>query len=257
MADQGRNRVALITGGNRGIGRSGCLKLAEGGVDVVLTYRSHADEAAAVVEQIQSLGRRAAALQLDVGDVDALPAFGKAFDHTLQTEFGRGTFDYLVNNGAYGGFTVFGETTEDQFDSLVNVHFKGVFFLTQTLVPRMTTDGRIVNVSSGLTRFTGPGMAIYAAAKAATEMLTKYLAKDLGSRGISVNTLAPGPTATEYGGGGGGMVDPVLQQTFIQQSALKRMGQPDDVGNVLAALLDEGTGWITGERIEASGGQLL
>ena len=248
--------IALITGGSRGLGKSMALKLAERGTDVVLTYRSNQAEAEAVVAAIQKLGRRAAALPLDVGKAASFKAFAEQLRATLQQYWQRGQFDYLVNNAGIGIHASFAETTEAQFDELVNIHLKGAFFLTQTLLPLIADGGRIVNVSSGLARFALPGYAAYASMKGAIEVLTRYLAKELGSRGIAVNTLAPGAIETDFGGGV--VRDNADVNAYIaSQTALGRVGKPDDIGSVVASLLSKDSGWINGQRIEASGGMFI
>lgn len=246
-------KLALITGGSRGLGRNAALTLASRGVDVVFTYRSAEAEAASVVAEITALGRRAFALPLDVGDVASFDRFVDRLDELLRREFDRTSVDYLLNNAGSGVHASIVETTEAQFDALVNVHFKGVFFLTQKLLPRITDGGRIVNVSSGLARFSMPGYAAYASMKGAIEVLTRYLATELGPRGISVNTLAPGAIATDFGGG---VVrdNPQVNAMIAGQTALGRVGVAEDIGLAVAALFSDDTRWINGQRIEASGG---
>ncbi len=249
-------KIALVTGGSRGLGRSSAVQLAAAGVDVVLTYRSRADEAAAAVAEIQALGGRAVALPLDVGDSRSFAAFAAALAAQLREVWQRDRFDFLVNNAGVGVHAAFADTDEAQFDALVNVHFKGVFFLTQALLPLLADGGRIVNVSSGLTRFALPGFAAYAAMKGAVEVLTRYLAKELGGRGIAVNTIAPGAIETDFGGGS--VRDDAQLNGFIAaQTALGRVGRAEDIGGVVAALLAPGSGWINAQRIEVSGGMFL
>ena len=245
--------IALITGGSRGLGKSMALKLAEHGNDVVLTYRSNKAEAEAVVASIQKLGRRAVALPLDVGKSSTFKAFADQLRAALKEHWQRDRFDYLVNNAGIGIHASFAETTEAQFDELVNIHFKGAFFLTQTLLPLINDGGRILNISSGLARFALPGYAAYASMKGAIEVLTRYLAKELGPRRIAVNTLAPGAIETDFGGGV--VRDNADVNAFIaSQTALGRVGLPDDIGGVVALLLSKDSGWINSQRIEASGG---
>lgn len=248
--------IALITGGSRGLGRSMALKLAAQGTDVILTYRSAREEADAAVEQIRNLGRRAAALPLDVGDVRGFKAFIAQLRGVLADQWQRDRFDYLVNNAGVGVHASIAETTEADFDLLMNVHFKGVFFLTQQLLPLIADGGRIVNVSSGLTRFSLPGYAAYAAMKGAIEVLTRYLARELGERGIAVNTLAPGAIATDFGGGAV-RDNPELNRLIASQTALGRVGEADDIGGALASLLSPGGGWINAQRVEVSGGMFV
>jgi NAD(P)-dependent dehydrogenase (short-subunit alcohol dehydrogenase family) len=247
--------IALITGGSRGLGKSMALKLAEHGTDVVLTYRSNQAEAQAVVAAIEKLGRHAVALPLDVGKAASFPAFAEQLRQVLQ-QWQRERFDYLVNNAGIGVHAGFAETTEAQFDELVDVHFKGTFFLTQTLLPLIADGGRIVNVSSGLARFALPGYSAYAAMKGAIEVLTRYLAKELGARGIAVNTLAPGAIETDFGGGT--VRDNAQVNAFVaSQTALGRVGLPDDIGGAVASLLSRDSRWINGQRIEVSGGMFI
>jgi NAD(P)-dependent dehydrogenase (short-subunit alcohol dehydrogenase family) len=249
-------KLALITGGSRGLGRDGALHLADRNTDVIVTYRSGREQAEAVVHAIEAKGRRAAALQLDVGKVAAFDGFAAELRGVLERHFGRSNFDFLLNNAGHGTHASFAETTEAQFDELVNVHFKGVFFLTQKLLPLIADGGRILNVSSGLARFSLPGYAAYASMKGAIEVLTRYLAKELGPRGIAVNTLAPGAIATDFGGG---LVrDNAQVSGFIaSQTALGRVGQPDDIGAAIAALFSDDMRWVNAQRIEASGGMLV
>ncbi|GLR13716.1 short-chain dehydrogenase [Chitinimonas prasina] len=249
-------KIAVVTGGSRGLGRNAALKLAAKGVGVILTYRSQADEAQAVVAEIDSLGGQAVALPLDVADSGSFAGFAQRLAAALGEHWGRADFDYLLNNAGIGIHVGFAETTEAQFDQLMNIQLKGVFFLTQALLPLMADGGRILNVSTGLTRFALPGYAAYAAMKGAVEVLTRYLAKELGARRISVNVVAPGAIETDFGGG---LVrDNREVNGFIAgQTALGRVGMPDDIGHVMAALLSDDCGWINGQRIEASGGMFL
>jgi NAD(P)-dependent dehydrogenase (short-subunit alcohol dehydrogenase family) len=248
--------IALVTGGSRGLGRSSALALAEAGVDVVITYLSNRAEAESVVEQIGRKGRKAAALALDVGDASTFAAFVTQLGDTLRRDFGRDRFDYLLNNAGVGAHVAFADTTEAQFDQLMNVHLKGVFFLTQKLLPRIADGGRILNVSTGLARFALPGYAAYASMKGAIEVLTRYLAKELGPRGIAVNVIAPGAIETDFGGGAV-RDNPQLNAMIASQTALGRVGKPEDIAGVVAALLSPATGWINAQRIEASGGMFL
>jgi len=249
-------RIALVTGASRGLGRSIALKLAEQGTDVVVTYRSNEQEAHDVVRRMQALGRKAVALQLDVADSAGFAAFVERLREVLAATWQRERFDQLVNNAGTGAHALFAETTEAQFDQLVAVHLKATFFLTQRLLPLIADGGRIVNTSSGLARFTFPGYAAYAAMKGGIEVLTRYMAKELAPRGIAVNTIAPGAIETDFGGGAV-RDNRELNAQVAGLTALGRVGLPDDVGGAVAALLSEGTGWITGQRIEVSGGMLL
>ena len=251
------SRIALVTGGSRGLGRSAALKLAEHGVDAIVTYKSNEAEAHAVVQQVQALGRRAVALQLDAGDSKSFAAFAERVKATLASTWQRVDFDYLVNNAGMGvDHATVAETTEEAFDLLFNVHLKGTFFLTQKLLPLIKDGGRILNTSSGLARFALPGYAAYAAMKGGVEVLTRYLAKELGARGISVNTIAPGAIATDFGGGR--VRDNAQLNAFVaSQTALGRAGLPDDIGSAVASLLTEPNGWINAQRIEVSGGMFI
>ncbi|MCV2348219.1 SDR family NAD(P)-dependent oxidoreductase [Paucibacter sp. Y2R2-4] len=248
--------IALITGGSRGLGKSTALRLAAQGSDIILSYRSQRAAAEATVAEIQALGRRAVALPLDVGRSADFEAFAASVRQTLADTWQRERFDHLVNNAGEGVHQSLMETSEAQFDALFQVHLKGVFFLTQKLLPLMNDGGRIVNISSGLTRFALPGYAAYAAMKGAVEVLSRYMAKELGPRGIAVNTLAPGAIATDFGGGT--VRDNAQVNGFIAaQTALGRVGQPEDIGGAIAALLGPGSGWINAQRIEASGGMFV
>lgn len=248
--------IALITGGSRGLGRNAALHVARAGTDVILTYRSQAAEAQAVVAEIEALGRRALALPLDVADSRSFASFAQQVQAALAQHWQRERFDFLVNNAGIGIHASFMETTEAQFDELVNIHLKGTFFLSQQLLPLMNDGGRILNVSTGLARFALPGYAAYAAMKGGIEVLSRYMAKELGARGIAVNVVAPGAIETDFGGGAV-RDNAQLNAMVASQTALGRVGQPDDIGGVIAALLQPGTGWINAQRIEASGGMFL
>lgn len=248
--------IALVTGGSRGLGKSSALHLADAGVDVIITYRSGAKEAADVVAQIEAKGRKAVALQLDVADAKSFGAFAERVNIELGRVWKRDRFDYLVNNAGVGVHAAFAETTEAQFDELMNTHLKGPFFLTQKLLGLIADGGRILNVSTGLARFSMPGYSAYAAMKGGIEVLTRYQAKELGARKISVNVIAPGAIETDFGGGAV-RDNAQLNQMVAGMTALGRVGLPDDIGAAVAALLSPGTHWFTGQRIEASGGMLL
>lgn len=250
------SKIALITGGSRGLGKNAALALARDGVDIVITYLSQAAEAEAVVTEIQALGRKALALPLDVGNSQTFAQFADRLASALEQLWQRRDFDFLVNNAGIGIHAPFAEFSEAQFDQLVNIHLKGSFFLTQKLLLLIKNGGRIVNVSTGLTRFTYPGYSAYAAVKGGVEVLTRYMAKELGARGIRVNVIAPGAIATDFGGGRV-RDNAELNQMLAAQTALGRVGLPDDIGGALVALLSDGAGWINAQRIEASGGQML
>ena len=249
-------KIALVTGGSRGLGRSSALHLAEEGVDVVLTYRSNEKAAQEVVRAIEERGGRAVALRLDTAETAQFPTFATTLREALRDTWNRTKFDFLVNNAGTGVHKVFEETTEDDFDHLMAVHFKGVFFLTQALLPMIEDGGKILNVSSGLARFAIPGYAAYGSMKGAVEVLTRYLAKELGPRGISVNTLAPGAVETDFGGGAV-RDNAELNQMLAEHTAMGRVGLPDDIGKAVAALLAHMSPWTTAQRIEVSGGQSI
>lgn len=248
--------ITLVTGGSRGLGRNTALSIARHGGDVILTYQSRAEDARAVVAEIEALGRKAIAFQLDTGNVAAFAPFARKLKTALRETWQRDTFDHLVNNAGHGDYAAISETTEAQFDRLVNVHFKGVFFLTQTLLPLIKDGGRIVNTSTGLTRFAYPGYAAYAAVKGAVEVLTVYLAKELGRRGITVNTVAPGAIETDFGGGAV-RDNPEINRQLAGITALGRVGVPDDIGPMIASLLSPDNRWVNAQRIEVSGGQAI
>lgn len=254
-AVQTPRRIALVTGGSRGLGRSTVLALAERGVDSVFTYQTRRADAEAVVAAVKQRGRQAVALPLDVGDATSFAGFTQAVTDAL-AEQGAERFDYLVNNAGGSLHKSFEQTTEAELDAVFNVHFKGVFLLTQALLPRINDGGAIVNISSGLTRFVGAPTSAYAAMKGAIEVLTRYLAKELGPRGIKVNTVAPGAIATDFSGG---VVrdNPELQKRVVDMTALGRVGKPDDIGEMIAALLSDANRWVTAQRIEVSGGMAL
>ena len=248
--------IALVTGGSRGLGRNTAIKLAESGTDVILTYNSNRAEADSAVAEIVKLGRRAVALQLNVGNSASFNAFAEQVRSALKQHWQRDRFNYLVNNAGVGVHASIAETTEAQFDELVNIHFKGTFFLTQKLLPLLADGGRIVNLSTGLARFALPGYSAYASMKGAIEVLTKYMAKELGPRGIAVNVVAPGAIETDFSGGAV-RDNPQLNAFIASQTALGRVGLPDDIGGVIASLLQPENGWINAQRIEASGGMFL
>lgn len=249
-------RIALITGSSRGLGRSMALHLAERGTDVIVTYQSSAKEAEEVVAKVRQKGQRATALALDVRDTQSFGAFAEVVQARLRDTFGRERLNALVNNAGTGAYASFAETTEAQFDELVNVHLKATFFLTQRLLPLIEDGGRILNVSSGLARFTLPGYAAYASMKGGVEVLTRYMARELGARNISVNVIAPGAVESDFGGG---LVrdNRQINQAIAAQTALGRVGLPDDIGAAVAVLLAPESAWMTGQRIEVSGGQSL
>lgn len=251
-----QQKIALITGGSRGLGRSGALALAARNVGVIITYRSQKSEADRTVADIEGLSGKAVALQLDVGNSSQFGHFAEQVKATLQATWGRENFDYLVNNAGVAGHAPITETSEALFDELMNVHLKGPFFLTKALLPLIAQGGKILNVSTGLTRFAFPGYGAYATMKGGIEVLTRYLAKELGSRGISANVLAPGAIETDFGGGAV-RDNPQLNAFIASQTALGRVGKPDDIGSVISSLLSEDATWINAQRIEASGGMMV
>lgn len=249
-------KISLVTGASRGLGRNAALHIARRGGDVIVTYQSRREDAETLVAEIQAMGRKAVAFQLDSGNVAAFPDFVARLQAELRRTWQRETFDHLINNAGHGDYALIGETTEAQFDRLVDVHFKGVYFLTQQLLPLLAQGGRIVNVSSGLTRVSYPGYAAYAAVKGAVEVLTVYLAKELGARGITVNTVAPGAIETDFGGGAV-RDNPEINKIFAGMTALGRAGVPDDIGPMIASLLSDDNRWVNAQRIEVSGGQAI
>ncbi|MDK4705591.1 SDR family oxidoreductase [Rhizobium sp. CNPSo 4062] len=254
--DKSKTKIAIITGGSRGLGRNTAIHLAERGVDAILTYNANKAEADSAVVEIETLGQKAVALRLDAGDIASFDAFVAEVGRVLQQRWGRDRFDFLVNNAGTSYHASIAETTEAEFDKLYNVHLKGVFFLTQKLLPHINDGGRIVNISSGLARFSNPGSSAYAAMKGAVEVLTRYLAKELGSRGITANTVAPGAIQTDFSGG---IVrdNPEVNRMVASMTALGRPGLPDDIGPMIASLLSDDNRWVNGQRIEVSGGMIL
>lgn len=250
------NKIALVTGGSRGLGKDMALKLAEKGIDVILTYHSKSEDARNVVTQIEQKGQKAAALQLNTGDISSFALFIVQLKEILETRFNAGHVDFLINNAGIGGYSPITEVTEDFFDELMNVHYKGVYFLTQKMLPLMNDGGGIVNVSSGLTRISVPGSSAYASMKSAVETFTRYLAKELGPRGIRANSIAPGAILTDFGGGH--LRESAELQNFISSvTALGRPGEAEDIGGVVAFLCTPDARWVNGQRIEISGGMQL
>lgn len=249
-------KIALITGASRGLGRNTAISLARKGVDLIITYHSNRTEAASCVSEIQGLGRKAVALRADTSDVASFDGLLKEIGAALRAHWGRDKLDFLVNNAGTAVYAPFADTQEADFDQMLNVHLKGVFFLTQKLLPLIADGGRIVNLSSGLARFSTPGYSAYGTMKGAIEVLTRYLAKELGPRGITVNVVAPGAIETDFGGGAV-RDNEALNKHIASVTALGRVGLPDDIGPMIAALLSEENRWITAQRIEVSGGQNL
>lgn len=243
-------KVIIITGGSRGLGRSAALECAARSMGVILTYNSHPEGADAVVAEIEARGGKAAALKLNVGQVATFPMFRDAVVETLRTVWGRSDFDGLVNNAGYGLFEPIATVTEEQFDGLFNVHLKGPFFLTQILLPLMAQGADIVNLTSATTRVATAGVAPYASFKGGLEVLTRYMAKEFGERGIRANSVSPGAIRTELGGG----LNDEFEAMLAGQIALGRVGEPEDVGRVVAALLSQDLGWVNAQSIEVGGG---
>jgi NAD(P)-dependent dehydrogenase (short-subunit alcohol dehydrogenase family) len=249
-------KIALVTGGSRGLGRDMAISLAKKNLDVIITYNSNSQEADYTVQKVQEIGVKAYAIKLNVADVSSLNAFIGNLKLVLKQNFDADNLDFIVNNAGYGMNNSVEQATEAEFDSLLNVHFKGVFFLTQKVLPILNNGGGIVNISSGLTRFSFAGYSVYAAMKGAIETMTKYQAKELGSRQIRANVVAPGAIETDFGGG---VVrdNPDLNNHIASITALGRVGLSDDVGSVVAFLCSDDAKWVTGQRIEVSGGTLL
>ncbi|MEZ5648663.1 MAG: SDR family oxidoreductase [Alphaproteobacteria bacterium] len=247
-------KVALITGGSRGLGKSMAQHLASHGTDVIITYQSQKAAADTLVQEIQATGRKAVALSLDITKRETFADFASQIQAALKTVWKRSDFDYLVNNAGMGmPPLMIAETTPEIFDRMVDAHLKAPFFLTQKLLPLMKDGGRILNISSGLARFSYPGFGAYAMMKGGIEVFTRYLAKELGGRKIAVNTIAPGAIATDFGGGRV-RDDAELNKMIASQTALGRVGVPDDIGGAVAAILADESGWINGQCIEVSGG---
>ncbi|MEL6635376.1 MAG: SDR family oxidoreductase [Bacteroidota bacterium] len=250
------SKIAIITGGSRGLGRDTALQLATAGHDILFTYRHNREAAEASLQQITALGRQAHFLQLDVGQIASFDTFAQQIKQLLQTHWQRDHFDFLINNAGVGAHAMIGQTSEETFDTLLNVQFKGVYFLTQTLLPLLADGGRIVNVSTGLTRFALPGYAAYASMKGAIETFTKYLAKELGPRGITANVIAPGAIDNDFNRAAFDH-QPQIVEYIASQTALGRVGQSSDIGKVVSFLCSEAASWVNAQRLEASGGMFL
>jgi NAD(P)-dependent dehydrogenase (short-subunit alcohol dehydrogenase family) len=249
-------KIALITGGSRGLGRDMALRLAQTSSNIIITYRSKLEEANDVVSQIQQMGQQAAALKLDVGEIESFDDFVSKLQTVLLQEFETDKLDFLINNAGVGATIPIAQVTEQDFDRLVNIHFKGVFFLTQKLLPHLNDGGRIINISSGTTRFANPGYSVYASAKSAIETFTRYLAKEVGIRGITANVLAPGAIETDFNNATV-RSNPQIKNLIASNTALGRVGQAEDIGGIVAFLCSPDAKWINGQRIEASGGVFL
>jgi NAD(P)-dependent dehydrogenase (short-subunit alcohol dehydrogenase family) len=249
-------KIALVTGGSRGLGKNAALRLAEKGLDVILTYNTQVEEANEVVAEIEGLGRKAAALQLDVSYTKGLEVFTREVSEVLSKKWNTGKFDFLINNAGVGATVPIAQATEEDFDRLMNIHFKTVYFLTQKALPMMNDGGGIINISTGTTRFCVPGYSMYASMKGAIEIFTKYLAKELGSRGITANIVAPGAIETDFNNAAI-RNNPQVKTFLASQTALGRVGEANDIGGVIAFLCSEDARWINAQRIEASGGMFL
>lgn len=251
-----QHKIAIVTGGSRGLGRNMVLSLAKKGINIILTYNSKLDEAQTVVAAAEALGVKAVALQLNAGNAKSFDGFYDQVKQTLKEKFNTDRFDFLINNAGIGLYQSFEATSEEVFDELMNIHFKGVYFLSQKALPLINDGGRIINISTGLARFSFPGYAAYASMKGAIETLTKYMAKELGGRGIAVNVVAPGAIETDFGGGT--VRDNAdMNKTIAGATALGRVGLPDDIGGVVAFLCTDEARWINAQRIEVSGGMML
>ncbi len=250
------NKIALVTGGSRGLGKNMAIKIAQKGLDVIITYNSQKEEAAAVVKEIEAMGQKAVALQLNVIEVKNFAPFLVEVAALLKGTFKAEKIDFLVNNAGTALYAPFAETTEEQLDAMVDIHFKAPFFLTQQALPFIADGGGIVNISSGLTRLSYPGSSTYAAMKTAIETLSRYQAKELGERRIRVNVVAPGAIETDFGGGRV-RDNKDINNHIASLTALGRVGLPDDIGGVVAFLCTEDARWINAQRIEVSGGQML
>lgn len=247
------SKIALVTGGSRGLGKDMAINLAKKGIDVILTWHNKEDEAMGTVKDIEGKGRQAASLQLDMADFKSLDHFVQQVLKTLQSKWNTSTLDFLINNAGMGATVPFEQVTEELFNDFLNVHFKGVYFLTQKLVPHINPGGRIINISTGTTRFSNPGYSVYASMKGAVEVFTKYLAKELGAKGISANVVAPGPVETDFNNAGI-RNNPQMKTALSSLSPLGRVGNANDIGPVVAFLCTEEATWINGQRLEVSGG---
>ena len=247
------NKIALVTGGSRGLGKDMALNIAKKGIDVIITYRSKEAEAQQVVSEIENMGQKAIALHLDMSLFASLNDFVNTVKTTLQVKWNVAAFDFLINNAGMGATVPFMDVTEELFTDFLNVHFKGIYFLTQKCVPILNPGGRIINISTGTTRFSNPGYSVYASMKGAIEVFTKYLAKELGAKGLGANVVAPGPVETDFNNA---FIrsNPQVKSVMSTLSPLGRVGAADDIGSVVAFLCTDDAKWINGQRIEVSGG---
>jgi NAD(P)-dependent dehydrogenase (short-subunit alcohol dehydrogenase family) len=247
------SKIALVTGGSRGLGKDMALALAKKGIDVVLTYNINKTEADKVVEEITKNGGKAIALPFNVGDLKSFDTFLSTVSSSLEKNWGVKTFDFLINNAGVGATIPIAQVTEEAFDNLLNIHFKGVYFLTQKSIAHMNDGGTVINISSGTTRFCVPGYSVYSSLKGAVEIFTKYIAKEFGSRGIRANIVAPGPVETDFNNAAI-RSNPQMKSFLGSQTALGRVGQADDIGSVVAFLCTDDAKWVNGQRIEVAGG---
>jgi NAD(P)-dependent dehydrogenase (short-subunit alcohol dehydrogenase family) len=249
-----KTKIALITGGSRGLGKNAALSLASKGHDIIITYNSQKEKAEEVIKEISVFGRKATAIQFDSGKSGAVNELVNNVKDSLNKIWKTDRFDFLINNAGIGATIPFEKATEEEFDNFVNIHFKSVYFLSQQALPVLNDDGRIINLSTGTTRFVNPGYSIYASMKGAVEVLTRYMAKEIGARRITVNVVAPGPIETDFNNAGIRNAPQERKNMLAASSALGRIGQPDDIGGVIAFLCSDEAGWINGQRIEVSGG---
>jgi NAD(P)-dependent dehydrogenase (short-subunit alcohol dehydrogenase family) len=247
------SKIALVTGGSRGLGKDMAISIAKKGMDVILTYRGNEELALETVKEIEALGQKAASLQLDMANIGSLNVFVQEVAAILQSKWNTNAFDFLINNAGMGATVPFEKVTEELFDEFMNVHFKGVYFLTQKCLPYMNSGGRVINISSGTTRWSNPGYSVYASMKGAVEVLTRYMAKELGAKGISANIVAPGPVETDFNNAAI-RSNPQMKSMLGSLSPLGRVGSADDIGPVVAFLCTDDAKWINGQRIEVSGG---
>lgn len=248
-------KTAIITGGSRGLGRDMALSLAKKGIDIIFSYHSNTQKAKEVINEIKALGQDAKAFPFDANDHKSGQAFIESATNYLKDKNGNTNFDFLINNAGTGTFNMVANTTEVQFNEMMNVHLKSVYFITQAALPFLNNYGRIINISSGLARFSLPGMSAYAIMKGAIEVFTRYLAKELGQQKITANTIAPGAIATDFAGGSNKDEDKAKMIASI--TALGRVGEAEDIGGVVAFLCSDDAGWVNGQRIEVSGGMLV
>jgi NAD(P)-dependent dehydrogenase (short-subunit alcohol dehydrogenase family) len=246
-------KIALVTGASRGLGKEMAISIAKKGIDVILTYKTNAADAAETVSEIEKLGQKAVSLQLNMSDFSSLTNFVQVVSETLRSEWNTSSFDFLINNAGMGATVPFTEVTEELFTDFLNVHFKGVFFLTQKCIPFINTGGRIINISTGTTRFSNPGYSVYASMKGAVEIFTKYLAKELGVKGIGANVVAPGPVETDFNNAAI-RSNPQFKGMLASITPLGRVAAANDIGGVVAFLCTEEAKWVNGQRIEVSGG---